>query len=57
MSFTAKTLPLTAEVLKKGLACVSLKTQVNLFLMGGEKNVVCRDKSMGVVEVIIQSFK
>ena len=37
MSLTAKTLPLTAEVLKKGLACVSLKTQVKSFFDGGGK--------------------
>ena len=31
MSFTAKQIPLTAELLEKGLACVSLKTQAESF--------------------------
>lgn len=53
MSLTAKTLPLTAEVLEKDLACVSLKTQVKSFLIGGEKDVVSGNKSMGMVAGII----
>ena len=57
MSLTAKTLPLTAEVLKKGFACVSLRTQVKSFFDGGEMYVYGVCKSMGVVEISIQSLK